>query len=316
MTTYIIKRLVSTLFTLLLLSIGIFLLIRLIPGDPVVAMLGEDATPQRVADLRAQYGLDQPLIPQFLHWMGNVLTGDFGQSVPTARPVSDLILTRFPVTLVLATFATVLTVVLAVPMGVAAATRRGRLTDKTVLFSSLVGISIPSFFLGIMLLLLFAVKLHWFPTFGFRSFSEDFFGSLKGFVLPAVSLGALYLAIVARMSRASMLEVLSQDYIVTAEAAGLSRLRVRYRHALKNALIPVVTVVGLNFGALLGGSVITEQVFNLPGLGTLLLASIDRRDYPVIQAIVLLISVIYVVINLLVDLLYGLLDPRVRYAKN
>jgi peptide/nickel transport system permease protein len=316
MTGYVIRRVANSLFTLLLLSLGIFMLIRLIPGDPVVAMLGEDATPQRIADLRAQYGLDEPLVTQFISWLGNVTSGDFGQSVPTSRPVTELIFTRFPVTILLASLATLLTIMVAVPMGVTAATRRGQLADKSVLMASLVGISVPSFFLGILLMLVFAVQLRWFPTFGFRSFSDGLLVTLKGFVLPALSLGLLYVAIVARMSRASMLEVLSQDYIVTAEASGLSRGRVRYKHALKNALIPVVTVVGLNFGALLGGSVITEQVFNLPGLGTLLLASIDRRDYPVIQAIVLLISVVYIVINLLVDLLYGFLDPRVRYAKN
>jgi peptide/nickel transport system permease protein len=313
---YVGRRTLQALVTLFLLSIGVFMILRLIPGDPVVTMLGEQATAAQVEAAREMLGLKAPLWEQYWTWLTQVTTGHFGFSFSTSRPVSALIATRFPVTLVLATLATIVTIVVSIPAGIIAAVHKGRLADRIVLVGSLLGISVPSFFLGIMLMLIFALQLTWFPVQSVISFESNLWGSLRGFVLPALALGAIGTAIAARMTRASMLEVLSQDYILTAKASGLSNTRVRYKYALKNALIPVVTVISLQAGALLGGSVITEQVFNLPGLGTLLLASIDRRDYPTIQVIVLLVSVIYIAINLFVDLLYGVLDPRVRHAKH
>ncbi|MFC0527526.1 ABC transporter permease [Phytohabitans kaempferiae] len=311
---YIVKRLLHTIPTLFLLAVGLFILVRVVPGDPVLAMVGENATPEQIEALREQLNLNDPIHTQFLAWLGDLARGDFGNSVQLRRPVTDLITPRIPVTLTLAILATLLTVVLAIPAGVLAAAHKGRAADRLALSASLVGVSVPSFFVGMMLMLVFAVNLRWFPTSGYRPLSEGLWTSLQGFVLPAVTLGALYAAVVTRMSRTSMLEVLSQDYVVTAQASGFGRRRVLYRHALKNALIPIVTVVGLNLGSLLGGSLVTERVFNLPGLGTLLLSSIERRDYPVIQAIVLLVTLTYVVINLIVDIVYAMLDPRVRYA--
>ena len=314
---YVGGRVGQALITLFLMSIGIFLLIRLIPGDPAVVIAGEQATLEQVEAVREMLGLNAPIWQQYWTWLSQVAAGNFGYSFSTGRSVSELIATRFPVTMLLAFLATIVTVVISIPAGILAAVRKGKFADNVVLIGSLLGISVPSFFLGIVLLLTFAVQLGWFPVQSFSSFkSMDLWGTLRAFTLPALALGALGTAISARMTRASMLEVLSQDYVLTAKASGLSTVRVRYKYAFKNALIPIVTVVGLQAGAFLGGSVITERVFNLPGLGTLLLASIDRRDYSTLQAVVLLISVIYIVVNLLIDLLYGVLDPRVRHVHN
>ncbi|MPZ63459.1 MAG: ABC transporter permease subunit [Propionibacteriales bacterium] len=245
-----------------------------------------------------------------------MLTGDLGQSVRSLQPVTSVLGERLPVTGLLAIGATLLTIVVAVPLGILAAVRKRKFADRALLVTSALSLAVPSFFLGILLLIAFAVNLRWFPVYGYKQLGEGVWPSIQGIALPVVALAVPQTAVVARMTRASMLEVLSQDYVVTARATGLSRLRVYYRHALKNALIPIVTVVGLNFGALLGGTVIIEQVFNFPGLGTLLINSVNARDYSIIQGIVLLFGAAYIVINLSVDIVYAYLDPRVRYGQS
>lgn len=314
MLLYIVRRLLQAIPILALVSIAVFGLIHVLPGDPVQAMVGTDASLEEIEAVRQQYGLDRPLVEQFFSWITGLLQGDFGTSYITGKGVREMIVASLPVTATLAVLATVVCLLIGVPGAVTAAMNKGRFADRAILGGSLVGISLPSFVLGILLILLFSVTLGWLPSSGYRPFAEYPLESLKSFALPAVSLGLMYAANVARIGRAATLDVLSQDYIVTARAAGLRETSVRYRHALKNALIPILTIVGVNFGALLGGTVVTERVFNLPGVGTLVINSIVRRDYPVIQTTVLLIAVTYIVVNLVVDTVYAAIDPRVRHG--
>ncbi len=305
MLPFLARRLTLTLLVLLGVATLVFSLIHLIPGDPAQAMLGEAASQKDVEELRQRLGLDRPLVEQYGHFLGGVLHGDLGTSFRTGLPVTAQILERMPATLELAAAAMLVAVVIAIPLGIAAAVKRGTAVDHTAMVLALSGVSIPNFWLGPLLAIIFSVELGWLPVSGR--------GTWAHLVLPAISLGAALAAILARMMRATLLEELRELYVVAAQARGASRARTVLRHAFRNSLIPVVTIIGLQFGAVLTGAVITETVFAWPGIGRLLIQSIGFRDYPLVQGCILLIAVTYVAVNLLTDLLYGVLDPRIRF---
>lgn len=301
---FLIRRLFQIIPVLVGVSLIVFLIMQMVPGDPAVLVAGEGATDQKVQEIRHDLGLDQPLYVQYFHYVENIAHGDFGQSIRTGRPVLDEILARLPITMELAFWSIIITIVIGVIAGIIAATRQNTFGDIGVMIASLIGVSLPNFWLGIILILYFSVKLQWFPVAGWGSFSHV--------VLPAITLGTGGAAIVARMTRASMLEVIRQDYIRTARAKGVHERFIIYKHALKNALIPVVTVVGLQFGALLGGTVLTESVFAINGVGRLIVDAIRMRDLPIVQGTILFVSVLFVFVNLLVDISYRLLNKRVE----
>jgi peptide/nickel transport system permease protein len=314
MWTYIARRLLLMIPVIVMVALLTFLLIRLIPGDPAGQMLGLDATMQEIEELRQEMGLDQPLYKQFLIWAGNVIKGDLGHSIFLNQPVSTAIVEHLECTISLALLALTYSVLVAVPIGVIAAVKQNAWQDKLVMSFALFGVSAPSFWLGLMAIFIFAVYLGWFPSQGYEMLADGFRQWLWFIILPALSLGIQTAALIARMTRSSMLEVLRQDYIRTARAKGLMERRVIFKHALKNGLIPVLTVVGMTLGQLLGGAVITETVFSLPGIGQLVITAIKNRDYPMVQGVIMFIAVIYVCANLLVDILYGWFDPRIKYT--
>ncbi|KUJ72118.1 nickel ABC transporter permease [Thiomicrospira sp. WB1] len=307
MNGFLIRLSLSVVFTAWVVSTLVFFLLHLVPGDPVAVMLGDWASAADEAALRRQLGLDQPIWQQYLSFLTGLLQGDLGQSLFYQTPVADLVAERFPYTLQLALMAMLIAILIAFPLGIWAALRAGQWPDFVSMSVSMLGVSIPNFWLGPMLILVFALWLAWFPVSG----AEQGFA----WVLPAVTLGTALAAILARMLRASMLEVMHEDFVRTAQAKGLNRFQVYGRHALANALLPVVTLLGLQLGTLLGGAVITEVVFDWPGMGQLLVESIQRRDYPVVQACILVISVAYISINGLTEVLYGWLDPRIRVSR-
>jgi ABC-type dipeptide/oligopeptide/nickel transport system permease component len=302
---YLARRLVLTIPVLLGVATLVFSLIHLIPGDPAQAMLGETASQQDVEELRRRLGLDRPLLEQYGAFLGGVVRGDLGTSLRTSEPVTRMIVERMPATFELAMAAMVVAIVVSIPLGIAAAVWRGTVIDHAATTAALIGISIPNFWLGPLLAIVFAVELGWLPVSGRGTFAH--------IILPAVSLGAALAAILARMTRATLLEELREQYVQAARARGVSRARAVMRHAFRNSLIPIVTLVGLQFGAVLTGAVITETIFAWPGIGRLLIQSIGFRDYPLVQGCILLIALTYVGVNLLTDLLYGVLDPRIRY---
>jgi peptide/nickel transport system permease protein len=302
---YLVRRVLLTIPVLFGVATLVFSLIHLVPGDPAQSMLGESASAQDVADLRARLGLDRPLLEQYALFMGGLVRGDLGTSFRTSQPVATAILERVPATFELAIASMAVAIIVAVPLGVLAAVRRGTVVDHLAMTVALAGISIPNFWLGPMLAIVFAVGLGWLPVSGR--------GGWESLVLPAISLGAALAAILARMTRASLLEELRELYVRAARARGVAQLRAVVAHALRNSLIPLVTILGLQFGAVLTGAVITETIFAWPGVGRLLVQSIGFRDYPLIQGCILLIAVTYVSVNLLTDLIYGVLDPRIRY---
>lgn len=305
MTSYIVRRLLLAVPVLFGVILIVFLMVRLIPGDPALVMAGEQASEEQVEQIRRQFHLDEPIIVQFGLFLSDLARGDLGRSTSTGWPVAKEIAARFPNTLRLTLAAMALASVAGVMAGVISATRPYSVSDNLFTLLALVGMSMPVFWLGLMLMLAFSVKVNIFPAAGA--------GGLRHLVLPAVTLGAASTAIICRMTRSSMLEVIKQDYVRTARAKGLAEKVVIYRHALKNALIPVVTVVGLQMGTLLGGAVLTETVFAWPGLGRLMVNAILARDYPVVQGVVLVVAMSFIVINLIVDLMYAYLDPRIRY---
>src|SRR5574341_19997 len=309
MTRYIAKRLIAMLPVLFLVSLVVFLIIHLTPGDPVQIMLVEEATPQNIAALRHELGLDQPLPLQFGAWFAHVVRGDLGHSIRTHQPVLEAILQRLPVTIELPFLAMLVSLAIAIPTGIVSATRRNSASDLITTTVALFGISMPNFFLAILLIFIFALNLRWLPPIGYTPIQTDFIANLKGMILPAITQGAAATAVVARLTRSSLLEVLNQDYIRTASAKGLPQRRVIFGHALKNAMIPVVTIVGLQVGTLLGGVFVTETIFVLPGVGQLVVDSIFRRDFPLVQGGVLFISLTNLIVNLVIDLLYAFLDP-------
>ena len=304
MTRYLARRLLMTVPVLFGVATLVFSLIHLVPGDPAQAMLGEGASPQEVAALRGRLGLDQPLTVQYGRFMWGLVRGDLGTSLRTGRPVAESIGERMPATGELALASMAVAIAVAVPLGVAAAVWRGTLVDHGAMTLALAGVSIPNFWLGPLLAIIFAVQLGWLPVSGR--------GSLAHLVLPSITLGAALAAILARMTRTSLLEELREPYVAAARARGASRARAVWGHALRNSLVPVVTIIGLQFGSVLTGAIITETIFSWPGVGRLLIQSISFRDYPMVQGCILLIAVTYVAVNVLTDMVYGWLDPRIR----
>ena len=305
MSRFLVRRVLLTLPVLFGVATLVFSLIHLVPGDPVQAMLGESASQEDVAQLRSRLGLDRPIYVQYVNFMQNAVVGDLGISLRTNQPVSRVIAERMPATFELAGAAMIVALVIAVPLGVLAAVGAGTPIDHAATTLALVGVSMPTFWLGPLLAIIFSVMLGWFPVSGR--------GTLANLVLPAITLGAPLAAVLARMTRASVLEELRELYVLAARARGVSRPRAILRHAFRNSLIPIVTVLGLQLGSVLTGAVITETIFAWPGVGRLLIQSISARDYPAVQGCVLLIALTYVSTNLLVDVAYGFLDPRIRY---
>lgn len=291
----------------------VFLLIHLIPGDPASAMLGPDATPAQIEATRRQLGLDRPLYEQLLRFYGRVLQGDLGRSYFLDRPVTQVLRERTEPTALLTLSSLLVAIAIGVPSGIVAGAKVGSLWDRTLMLGALLGVCIPGFWLSLNFIYLFAVRLGWLPAAGYASVFVDPAAALRFMVLPAVSLGFNQSALIARIARSCMLEVLQQDYIRTARAKGLRESAVVYGHAFRNALVPVVTVIGITMAILIGGAVVTEIVFNIPGLGRLVISAILRRDYPVVQGVVLVTAAAYVLINLVVDMIYVLIDPRIRY---
>lgn len=298
--------------TFVLASMVIFFGVRALPGDPALAMAGEEATPERLAQIRADLGLDEPLIGQYLTFVRNVFTGNLGDSTRTGQAVTDMIATTLPVTLWLSAYALVVAVIVGIALGMVAERFRGRMPEALSNGVALIGLSVPNFWLGLLAILLLAVTLGWFPASGYVDVLSDPVRGLYYLTLPAVILGTSLAAVITRQTRASMIETMHTDYVRTARAKGLSRPRILFRYGLRNSLIVLVTIIGLQLGGLISGAVVTERIFALPGLGKLTLDAVFSRDYPVIQAVVLVITVSYIVINLAVDLLYSVINPTIR----
>ncbi len=312
MTTYILRRLVLLIPVILIVGLVVFTLVHLTPGDPAGVILGDQATPEQVEQLREQLGLNDPLPVQFINWFGGVLRLDFGDSIFLGMPVTEALLDRVAPTGLLTLYALIVQLLIGVPLGVLAALKAGSILDRLLTGLAISGAAIPTFFLGILLILIFAVRLKWLPSVGYVSPLDDPWGHIQRMLMPAFALGFSSAGLLARLIRSSMLDVLNEDYVRTAMAKGLSHRHVVIRHALRNALVPAITIVGTSLAALLGGAVVTEIVFTIPGMGRLVVQSISRRDYPIIQGAVMAIAVSYVLVNLLVDILYVYADPRVR----
>lgn len=314
MGSYILRRLIGLVPLLLLVAVIAFTLVRLTPGDPAAVAAGENASPADVARIRSVMGLDRPLPVQFVRWIDRVfLHADLGESLTLKKPVVEVIAQRIQPTALLTLFGTLVSVVLGIPLGIIAAIKRNSLADRALMFGAIFGLSIPSFWLGLILVLVFSLRFQLLPPAGFESLQDGGFAALRYLVLPSIAIGISSTAFLARMVRSSMLDVLRQDYVRTAYAKGLRPQTVIIRHALKNAMIAPLTVIGLTVANLASGAVVIETVFNVPGAGRLLVSSVARRDYPVMQGVILIVALLYIVINLIVDVLYGVLDPRVRY---
>lgn len=310
---YIIKRVLAVIPVLFVVSVIVFSLLHLAPGDTARSILGEEATEEQVAELRTKMGLDKPLVTQYFTWLGNMAKGDMGTSVASnGASVSSMISSHFLPTIELAIFALIISVFIALPLGMLAARKRGTIIDHGVSVLALVGISVPSFLLGLGLMILFAVNLKWFPSSGYKAMSAGLIPHIRSLTLPAISLGFMHSAFMMRMTRASMLEVLNSDYIRMAKAKGVKGITIVAKHAFRNTLVSVITIVGQALIGALSGAAVVESLFGIPGMGSLIVNSVGRRDYQVIQAAVLLIALINVGINLIVDLLYGAADPRIR----
>ncbi len=314
MKNYIIRRLLQLIPVLLGISIAIFAILRLIPGGFASGLLGIDATPELIAQVNARYGLDQPILTQYIRWVGGVLHGDFGQSMRSGAPILPEILTRFQVTAELTVLAAIISWCIALPLGITAAVHRNRLPDRVVRVVALLGVSIPHFALAILIILILSLAFGYYPPLNYVGFFENPLKNLEIMFLPALLLGSGMAGSVMRMTRSSVLEVLRQDFIKTVRAKGASDRVTVFKHALRNAMIPIVTLVGMQIGGLLGGAVVIEQIFSLPGLGQMTLTGINNRDYPVVQGCVLFIAFIYVLVNLVVDVLYAYIDPRISYS--
>ncbi|WP_116133367.1 ABC transporter permease [Tropicimonas sp. IMCC34043] len=313
MLSYFLRRLLMAIPVMFFVAVFVFLLLRLTPGDPAQAIAGDQATPAQLQQIRESLGLNEPLSVQFVTWIGRMAHGDFGVSLISQQPVLKMIGQRIGPTVALALVAMGLTVLISLPMGVLAAWRHGGLTDRAVMAFSVIGFSVPVFVIGYVLIGVFAVNLKWFPVQGYKPLADGIGPFAHRIFLPGLALASIYIALVSRMTRASMLEVLREDYVRTARAKGLPEIVVLFRHALRNAAIPILTVVGTGFAMMISGVVVTETVFNIPGLGRLVVDAVLARDYPLIQAIILLTAGTYVLINLLIDLSYALTDPRIRF---
>lgn len=313
MLAYITRRLLATIPVMAVVAVFVFSMLRLTPGDPAAIIAGAAATSQDIVDIRQKLGLDRPIVTQFFIWITRVLSGDFGESFFYKKQVAELIADRVGPTLALATLTMALSIVISVPLGVVAAYRQGTWVDRVVMGFSVLGFSVPVFVIGYTLIYVFSIKLNWLPVQGYQPMAEGFGGFVQRLILPSLTLSVIYIALIARITRTSVLEVLGEDYIRTARAKGLTNRVVLMRHALRNAAVPIVTVIGLGIALLIGGVVVTESVFSIPGLGRLTVDAVLARDYPTVQAVILLFSLAYVLINLLVDVAYPLLDPRIRY---
>lgn len=309
---FIAKRILSVIPVLIIVSIVIFSLVHMVPGDPATAMLGDMASPEDIAELRIRMGLDRPLVEQYFVWIDNIFHGDFGMSVANNETVMSMIVSHLKPTISLALYALTIAAVIAIPLGMIAARKKRSVVDHSVTVISLLGISVPSFLLGLFLIMVLAVKLRWFPVSGYKEISDGFGAHIRSLTLPAIALGFMNAALMMRMTRASMLEVLNSDYIKMAKAKGVKSFFIVAKHALRNTLVTILTVIGQSIVQALSGAAVVESLFAVPGLGQLMVNSIGRRDYYVIQAIVLLIAVFNVLVNMIVDLLYGVADPRVR----
>ncbi len=310
---YILRRALSTIPVMAIVALFVFSLLYLAPGDPAAIIAGDQASPADVDRIRASLGLDRPFLVRFGEWAWRVLNGDLGTSIFTNLPVTHMIAQRIEPTLSLMVLTLIVSIALAVPMGVLAAWKHGTWIDRGIMMLAVFGFSVPVFVVGYLLAYVFALQLGWLPVQGYTPLSAGLWPWLQNLILPSIALGSLYIALIARITRATMLEVLSQDYVRTAKAKGLGQRPILFLHALKNAAVPIVTVIGIGVALLIGGAVVTESVFAIPGLGRLVVDAILRRDYPVIQGVVLLFSFIYVLVNLGVDLLYTLFDPRISY---
>jgi peptide/nickel transport system permease protein len=313
MLAYIARRLLATIPVMAVVAVFVFALLRLTPGDPAAIIAGPAATSQDVDNIRLALGLDRPIVAQFFVWLANMAHGDFGESFFFKRTVASLIADRIEPTLMLSLTTIVLSVVVAVPLGVVAAYAQGTWIDRLVMGFSVLGFSVPVFVIGYVLIYVFAIELNWLPVQGYQPLREGFWGCLQRLVLPSLTLSVIYVALIARITRTSVLEVLGEDFIRTARAKGLPDRVVLMRHALRNASVPIVTVIGIGIALLIGGVVVTESVFSIPGLGRLTVDAVLARDYPTVQAVILLFSFAYVMVNLLVDVSYTALDPRIRY---
>ena len=313
MFSYIVRRVFATIPVMLIVALFVFSLLYIAPGDPAVVIAGDQASPADVEKIRAGLGLDRPFLVRFSEWFFNLLRGDLGVSMFTNIPVSELIGQRIEPTLSLMALTLVLAIGIAVPIGVLAAWKVGTWIDRGVMAISVVGFSVPVFVVGYLLSFFFSLELDWLPVQGYVSYKKGFGVWFEHLILPAIALGFVYIALIARITRATMLEVLSQDYIRTAKAKGMGQAGILFIHALKNAAVPVVTVIGIGVALLIGGAVVTESVFAIPGLGRLTIDAIVRRDYPLIQGLVVVFSFVYVLVNLAVDVIYTIVDPRIRY---
>lgn len=313
MASYALRRLLQTIPALFIVVTIIFILTHVVPGDPVGILLGPFADLDRIAETRQRMGLDRPVVIQYFDWLAHAVRGDFGDSFFLDRSVAQAIRETFPVTLSLAVLSITLTILLAVPLGIISALKRNSLTAHATTIFSVLGISIPDFWLGFLFIMLFAVNLGWLPTFGYRPLSDGLLTWLRYLALPVLTISLAQMALVARMTRAGMLEVLEKDYIRTARAKGLPAARVILVHALRNAFVSILTVIGLSFAISLGGALIVETVFALPGMGRLVVSAATRRDYPVIQGVVIYLALVYMLVNFLIDMAYGWVNPRIRY---
>lgn len=311
---FIFSRFLNMIPTLFIVAVIVFLITRMIPGDPAAVMLGPQASVEEVEALTEELGLNQPLFAQFTEYIGNILKGDFGTSLTYKQPIVDIIMDRFPNTIILAFSALLIAFLIGVPAGIISASKHNSILDYSVMLISLVGVSMPVFWLGIMLVLYFSVNLGWFPATGMGSMSDGFIPFIKHLILPSITLATIPMAEFARITRSSMLEVVSQDYIKAARSKGLSEWIVILKHAFKNALTPLLTILGLQVSMMLGGAVLTETIFSWPGMGLLIIDAIEKRDFIVVQSTVLFIAFIFVVVNLIVDILYKVVNPRVDYS--
>jgi peptide/nickel transport system permease protein len=313
MTAYILRRLLATIPVMVVVASFVFVLLRLAPGDPAAIIAGEDATAAQISAVRTQLGLDRPIFEQFIVWLGGMLQGDFGTSIFSNLPVSRLIAQRIEPTLSLMLATLLVALCLAIPLGVLAAWKARGFVDRLVMLFAVLGFAIPVFLVGYVLIYIFAVKLGWLPVQGYTPIREGLWLWMESLILPSVALGITYMALIARVTRASMLEVLAEDYIRTATSKGLTTNRVLLLHALKNASVPIVTVIGIGVALLISGVVITETVFNIPGLGRLTVDAVLKRDYPIVQGLIIVFAAVKVLVNLLIDISYVFLDPRIRY---
>jgi peptide/nickel transport system permease protein len=313
MLAYCLRRVLATIPVMAVVGFFVFSLLYIAPGDPAAIIAGDQASPEDIIRIHHSLGLDRPFLVRFASWSWSVLNGDLGTSIFTNLSVTHMIAQRVEPTVSLMILTLILSISIAVPMGVVAAWKQGTLIDRAIMLVSVFGFSVPVFVVGYLLAYVFALQLDWLPVQGFTSISQGLWPCVRTLILPAVALGLIFIALLARVTRATMLEVLSQDYVRTAKAKGVGQYPILFVHALKNAAVPIITVIGLGFAALIGGAVVTESVFAIPGLGRLTVDAILRRDYPVIQGVVLLFSGVYVLVNLLVDLTYTLFDPRIRY---